>query len=131
MNKVILIGNLGQDAEPKYSNNGACILPLNVATNKTWFNKESQQRETLTEWHKVVVFGKRAEGLVKCNLSKGDRVGVEGELRTRQYQDRDGNQRYSTEVVASEVELLGGGKPQRRSQPEPAADPFGGDQLPF
>lgn len=108
LNKVILIGNLGADPELKYSQGGAAILRLRLATTERFANKNGERQER-TEWHTVSMFGARAEGLAK-HLSKGQTIYIEGRLQTRSWEDKDGNKRYSTEVVANDLLFLGGGR---------------------
>jgi len=108
MNKVILIGNLGMDPELKYTQGGGAVLRLRIATTESYVDKNKQRQEK-TEWHTVVVWGNRAEALNKI-LSKGRSIGVEGRLQTRQWEDKDGGKRSSTEIVATNVLLLGGGR---------------------
>lgn len=107
VNKVILIGNLGRDPELRYMQSGSPVAQLNVATTRRWRNKQTNEMVEETEWHRVSVFGPQAE---HCNnyLSKGRQVYVEGRLRTRSYDDKDGIKRYSTEIVADTVQFLGG-----------------------
>lgn len=107
VNKVILIGNLGRDPELRYTQGGGPVASLSVATTRKWKNKQSNELVEETEWHRVSVFGQQAE---HCNnyLSKGRMVYVEGRLRTRSYDDKDGIKRYSTEIVADNVVFLGG-----------------------
>lgn len=107
VNKVILIGNLGQDPEVRYSPSGQAVCNLSIATNEAWTDKNGQKQEK-TEWHRVVVFGKLAE-LVGQYLKKGRQAYLEGKLQTRQWQDKDGQTRYTTEVVAQTIQFLGGG----------------------
>jgi single-strand DNA-binding protein len=114
VNKVILVGNLGQDPEVKFMASGDAVANFNVATNKTWTNKDGQKQER-TEWHRVVVFRKLAE-LCGQYLSKGRQAYVEGELQTRQWTDKEGNQRYTTEIVANTVQFLGGGNGPRAQE---------------
>ena len=106
VNKVILVGNLGRDAELRYTPGGAAVATLNMATTETW-NDKSGQRQEKTEWHRVVFWGKVAESLTEY-LTKGKQVYVEGRLQTRSYDDKDGKKVWSTEVVADDVILLGG-----------------------
>ncbi len=108
LNKVILIGNLGMDPELKYTQGGGAVLRLRMATTETYVDKNKQRQERV-EWHTVVVWGNRAEALNKI-LSKGRSIGVEGRLQTRQWEDKDGGKRSTTEVVATNVLLLGGGR---------------------
>ena len=107
VNKVILVGNLGHDPEMRYTPSGAGVCEFRIATNESWNDKQGQRQER-TEWHRVVVWGKRAE-LCSKYLSKGRQVYLEGKLRTRQWDDKDGNKRSTTEVVANDVQFLAGG----------------------
>lgn len=106
LNKTLLLGNLGSDPELKMSQGGQAVLKLRLATSSSFLDK-NQTRQERTEWHRVTLFGKRAEALAKF-LVKGDRIFVEGELRTSSY-EKDGEKRYSTEIVASNVILNGKG----------------------
>lgn len=106
VNKVILVGNLGADPEMRYTASGAGVCELRLATNESWTDKNGQRQER-TEWHRIVVWGKRAE-LCSKYLSKGRQVYVEGRLRTRSWDDKEGNKRYTTEIVANDVQFLGG-----------------------
>ena len=107
VNKVILIGRLGQDPELKYTPSGASVCNFSLATSETWNDKASGQKQERTEWHRVVVWGKMAE---LCNqyLSKGRQAFIEGRLQTRSWEDQNGNKRYTTEINASTVQFLGG-----------------------
>ncbi|HHI88940.1 MAG TPA: single-stranded DNA-binding protein, partial [Hellea balneolensis] len=99
VNKVILVGNLGQDPEVRTMNNGGKVCNLSIATSDTWKDKQTGERREKTEWHRVVIFG---DGLVRvCEnyLKKGSKVYIEGSLQTRKWQDRDGNDKYTTEIV--------------------------------
>lgn len=107
MNKVILIGNLGANPEMRFTQGGQAVANLRIATTERYTDKNGQKQEN-TEWHRVVVFGKQAE-IVGQYLTKGRKVCVEGRLQTRQWQDQQGQKRYSTEVVALHVEFIGGG----------------------
>ncbi len=107
VNKVILVGNLGRDAELRYTPGGAAVATLNMATTEVW-NDKSGQRQEKTEWHRVVLWGKTAESLNEY-LTKGKQIYVEGRLQTRQWDDKDGNKRYTTEIRGDRVVLLGGG----------------------
>jgi len=106
VNKVLLIGNLGKDPEVRFTPGGQAVGRFPVATSEV-FNDREGQRQERTEWHNVVVFGKQAETCGQY-LAKGRQVYVEGSIRTRQYDDRDGNKRYITEVIAQRVQFLGG-----------------------
>jgi single-strand DNA-binding protein len=106
VNKVILIGNLGRDPETRYSPDGAAITNIRVATTDTWKDKVTGERKEATEWHTVVFFGRLAE-IAGEYLKKGRPVYIEGRLRTRKWTDKDGNDRYSTEIVADNMQMLG------------------------
>src|SRR5437762_961921 len=107
VNKVILVGNLGRDAELRYTPGGAAVATINMATTEVW-NDKGGQRQEKTEWHRVVLWGKTAESLTEY-LTKGKQIYVEGRLQTRQWDDKDGNKRYTTEIRGDRVVLLGGG----------------------
>ena len=107
VNKVILVGNLGRDAELRYTPGGAAVATLNLATTEVWNDKQGQKQEK-TEWHRIVVWGKQAESLQEY-LTKGKQIYVEGRLQTRQWDDKDGNKKYTTEIKADRITLLGGG----------------------
>ena len=107
VNKVILVGNLGRDAELRYTPGGAAVATLNMATTEVW-NDKGGQRQEKTEWHRIVLWGKTAESLAEY-LTKGKQIYVEGRLQTRQWDDKDGNKRYTTEIRGDRVVLLGGG----------------------
>ena len=107
LNRVLLLGNLGADPELRMTNSGQAVLKMRLATSETYLDRNKVRQER-TEWHNVVVWGKRAEALGKF-LTKGSRLFIEGGLRTTRYDDRDGNKRYRTEVVANNVILAGGG----------------------
>ena len=107
VNKVILVGNLGRDAELRYTPAGAAVATLNLATTEVWNDKQGQKQEK-TEWHRIVLWGKQAESLQEY-LVKGKQIYVEGRLQTRQWDDKDGNKRYTTEIKADRITLLGGG----------------------
>lgn len=106
VNKVILVGNLGRDAELKYTTGGAAVCTLSLATTEVW-NDKNDQRQEKTEWHRVVVWGKQAESLQEY-LTKGKQIYIEGKLQTRKWEDKDGNEKYTTEVRADRITLLGG-----------------------
>jgi single-strand DNA-binding protein len=106
VNKVILVGNLGADPEMRYTPSGAGVCEFRIATSESWTDKNNQRQER-TEWHRVIVWGKRAEVCAKY-LSKGRQVYVEGRIQTRTYDDKDGNKRYVTEIIANDVQFLGG-----------------------
>lgn len=106
VNKVILIGNLGADPDVRYTANGGAVVNVSLATSETWRDKSSGDMQERTEWHRVVFFNKLAE-IAGEYLKKGSQIYVEGSLRTRKWQDQSGNDRYSTEIVANEMQMLG------------------------
>lgn len=108
VNKVILVGNLGRDAELRYTPGGAPVATLNLATTEVWNDKTSGQKQEKTEWHRVVLWGKSAESLSEY-LTKGKQIYVEGRLQTRKWQDKDGHDKYTTEIRGDRIVLLGGG----------------------
>jgi single-strand DNA-binding protein len=105
VNKVILVGNLGRDAELRYTPGGAAVATINMATTEVWNDKAGAKQEK-TEWHRVILWGKVAESLSEY-LTKGKQVYVEGRLQTRQWDDKDGNKRYTTEIRGDRIVLLG------------------------
>ena len=107
INKVILVGNLGNDPEVRYTGSGTAIATLSVATSESWTDKQSGERQERTEWHRVKMFGKLAE-IAGEYLKKGRQVYIEGSLRTEKYTDKQGVERYSTDIIASEMQMLGG-----------------------
>ncbi|MBY5985840.1 single-stranded DNA-binding protein [Halomonas denitrificans] len=107
VNKVILIGNLGQDPEVRFTPSGTAVANLNLATTDTWMDRQSGQRQERTEWHRVVMFNKLAE-ISQQYLKKGSKLYIEGRLQTRKWQDQNGQDRYSTEIVASDMQMLDG-----------------------
>jgi single-strand DNA-binding protein len=131
INKVILIGNLGADPEVRYMPSGNAVTNVNLATSESWKDKQSGQMQERTEWHRVVFFNRLAE-IAGEYLRKGSKVYIEGSLRTRKWQGQDGQDRYTTEIVASEMQMLdgrggeGGGGYQQPSQGGGYA-PQGGD----
>lgn len=143
INKVILIGNLGQDPETRYMPSGGAVTNLRVATNESWKDKQTGEQKDRTEWHNVAMFNRLAE-IAAEYLRKGSQVYIEGKLRTRKWQDRDGNDRYTTEIIADEMQMLGGrggggssfgdSGPRQSSggdrQSPPPADDFD-DDIPF
>ena len=107
INKVILIGNVGQDPETRYMPNGKAVTNLRVATSESWKDKQTGEQREQTEWHSIVMYDRLAE-IAAEYLRKGSQVYIEGKLRTRKWQDKEGNDRYSTEIVANEMQMLGG-----------------------
>jgi len=107
INKVILVGNLGADPETRYTASGAAITNVNIATSENWRDKQTGENQERTEWHRVVFFGRLAE-IAGEYLRKGSQVYVEGRLQTRKWQGQDGQDRYTTEIVANDMQMLGG-----------------------
>lgn len=146
VNKVILVGNLGADPEVRATASGARIANINIATSDSWTDKTSGQKQERTEWHRVVFFNRLAE-IVEQYLTKGSQVYVEGRLQTRKWQDQNGQDKYTTEIVANEMQMLGGrggggggqsadyqstapmDPPKKQKQPEAAA--AGGPDINF
>lgn len=144
VNKVMLIGRLGNNPEIRFTNTGTAVANFNLATSENW-NDKSGQRQERTEWHRVVVWGKLAE-LCEKYLSKGRQCFVEGRLQTRSWDDKDGNKRYTTEIVASTIQFLGSNAQPGQGAHQGAGDhadmePMGGapvqessfteDEIPF
>mgnify|MGYP001131379409 FL=1 len=145
VNKVILVGNLGADPETRYLPSGSAVTNIRIATSESWKDKTSGEQQERTEWHNVVFFGRLAE-IAAEYLRKGSQVYVEGSLRTRKWEGKDGVERYTTETVASEMQMLGGrsgggsapasapSQESRRSSPAPASSASDGDfddDIPF
>ena len=107
INKVIIVGNLGQDPETRYMPSGAAVTNFTVATNESWKDKQTGEQKERTEWHRVAMFNRLAE-IAAEYLRKGSQVYIEGKLRTRKWQGQDGQDRYTTEVIADEMQMLGG-----------------------
>jgi single-strand DNA-binding protein len=107
INKVILVGNLGKDPETRYMPNGKAVTNFSIATSESWTDKQSGDKQERTEWHNIVMFEKLAE-IAAEYLRKGSQVYVEGSLRTRKWQDKEGKDRYTTEIVARDMQMLGG-----------------------
>src|SRR5688572_31418992 len=128
INKVILIGHLGQDPEVKYMPSGSAVANVSIATTESWKDKTSGEKQDRTEWHRVVFFNRLAE-IVGEYLRKGSKVYVEGSLRTRKWQDKEGQDRYTTEIVAREMQMLdskGGSAPdmsETRESSKPSKSP--------
>ena len=140
VNKVILVGNLGKDPEMKYTTSGAAIANITVATSESWNDKQSGEKVEKTEWHRIVAFQRLAE-IMGEYLTKGSQVYIEGKIQTRKWQDQNGQDRYTTEVVANDMQMLGGGVTDSKRNPTPpaqnqAAQPttagdFADDDIPF
>ncbi len=126
VNKVIVVGNLGQDPETRYMPSGSAVTNLRIATNESWKDKQTGEQKDRTEWHSVAMFGRLAE-IAAEYLRKGSQVYIEGKLRTRKWQDKDGNDRYTTEIIADEMQMLGsrsgGGAPAMSDAPPASAPP--------
>ncbi len=108
INKVIIVGNLGADPETRYTGNGTAITSIRIATSENWTDKQSGEKQERTEWHRVKLFGRLAE-IAGEYLKKGRQVYIEGSLRTDKYTDKDGIERFSTDIIANEMQMLGGG----------------------
>ncbi|MEM7540310.1 MAG: single-stranded DNA-binding protein [Pseudomonadota bacterium] len=121
LNKVMLIGNLGADPEIRYTAGGSAVANIRLATAESWRDKESGEQQERTEWHRIVFFARLAE-IVGEYLKKGSQIYVEGRLQTRKRQDRDGNDRYTTEIVANEMQMLGS-RGDRNMEAAPASAP--------
>jgi len=107
INKVILVGNLGSDPEVRYTANGDAVATISVATAESWKDKQTGEKQEKTEWHRVVMFRRLGE-IAGEYLKKGSQVYIEGKLQTRKWQDKSGNDRYTTEIVANDMQMLGG-----------------------
>lgn len=133
VNKVILVGNLGGDPETRAMPSGGAVTNFTLATNESWKDKQTGEQKDRTEWHKVAMFNRLAE-IAAEYLRKGSQVYIEGKLRTRKWQDRDGNDRYTTEVIADEMQMLGGrgggGSASFDSEPSGGSKKGGGQQSP-
>lgn len=124
VNKVILIGRAGQDPETKLLPSGGAVTNISLATSEAWKDKQSGQMQERTEWHKVVFFNKLAE-IAGEYLKKGSKVYIEGSLRTRKWQGQDGQDRYTTEIVVSEMQMLEG-KSESKQESQPAQQDYRG-----
>ena len=107
INKVILVGNLGADPETRYTASGAAITSIRIATSESWKDKQTGEQQERTEWHSITFFGRLAE-IAGEYLRKGSQVYVEGRLQTDKWQDKDGNDRYTTKIIANEMQMMGG-----------------------
>jgi single-strand DNA-binding protein len=144
VNKVIIVGNLGADPEMRHTGSGTAICSFNLATSESWTDKQSGEKQERTEWHRVKIFGRLAE-IAGEYLKKGRQVYIEGSLRTDKYTDKQGVERYSTDIIASEMQMLGGndgakpsqsGRPQRQESKSAQRDPVPSDpgflaEIPF
>jgi single-strand DNA-binding protein len=145
VNKVIVVGNLGADPDTRYVPSGSAVTNLSIATSESWKDKQTGEQKERTEWHKVAMFGRLAE-IAAEYLRKGSQVYIEGKLRTRKWQDKEGKDRWTTEIVADEMQMLGGrsggGAPAMNessrsndsagsNSPPPAASNDFDDDIPF
>jgi len=121
INKVILVGNLGKDPETRYMPSGSAVTNLTLATSESWKDKQTGDQQERTEWHKIAMFGRLAE-IAAEYLRKGSQVYIEGKLRTRKWQDKEGKDRWTTEIVADEMQMLGS-----RGGASAGAAPMGGE----
>jgi single-strand DNA-binding protein len=132
VNKAIIIGTLGKDPEVRYAQDGKAITNITVATNETWKDKDGKQQDR-AEWHRVVFFGKLAE-IAGEYLKKGSQVYLEGSIRTRKWQGQDGKDNYTTEIVADQMQMLGGKSDDKPEKPKPKHEPLPDDfedSIPF
>jgi single-strand DNA-binding protein len=129
VNKVILVGNLGRDPESRFTQNGRQVANFTMATTEVWTDKASGQKQERTEWHRVVAWGRLAE-IAGQYLKKGRQVYVEGSLQTREWNDREGNKRQTTEVQANQIVLLGRAEGRAESGGGRAASPAADDDMP-
>ena len=145
VNKAIIVGNLGGDPETRYMPSGGAVTNFTVATNESWKDKQTGEQKERTEWHRVAMFGRLAE-IAAEYLRKGSQVYIEGKIRTRKWQGQDGQDRYTTEIIADEMQMLGGrggsgggfgggapsggAKQGGNAPPQPGPDDFD-DDIPF
>lgn len=128
LNKAMLIGNLGADPEVRYMQDGTCVCNINIATTESWKNRDGEKQEH-TEWHRVALWGKLGE-IASQYLKKGSRVYIEGRIETRKWQDRDGNERYSTNIRAREMKMLSGRNDDRGTNPAASSPAPGPENKP-
>ena len=129
VNKVILVGNLGADPEVKYLSNGTTVANFRIATSENRVNRASGEKTTMTEWHRIVAFGRLAE-ICGEYLNKGKQVYIEGRLRTRAWEDKEGNKRSTTEIVANQMQMLGAAGGAPAAAPEAEKESFDQDVAP-
>ncbi len=118
VNKVVLVGNLGADPEVRYTTGGSAVANFRIATSEEWRDKNSGEKQSRTEWHRVVAFGRLGE-ICGEFLHKGKQVYIEGRIQTRSWEDKDGNTRYTTEIVAREMQMLGSAPGRDSREPGP------------
>lgn len=144
VNKVILVGNLGKDPEVRHTQDGKAIVNLSLATSESWRDKATGERKEKTEWHRVVIFNDNIAKVAEAYLKKGSTIYIEGQLQTRKWTDKDGVEKYSTEIVLQnfkgELTMLGGGKAEEKndeteafvaSQKKPGVKSMLDDEVPF
>lgn len=144
VNKVILVGNLGKDPEVRHTQDGKAIVNLSLATSESWRDKASGERKEKTEWHRVVIFNENIAKVAEAYLKRGSTIYIEGQLQTRKWTDKDGVEKYSTEIVLQnfkgELTMLGGGKAEEKSdtteafvasQKKPGVKSMLDDEVPF
>jgi single-strand DNA-binding protein len=127
VNKVIILGNVGKDPEARVMPSGQAVANLSVATSEKFKDKETGEKREITEWHKVAAFGRLAE-IINEYVHKGSKIYIEGKLRTRKWTDKEGKDRYSTEIIADQIQLLDG-KLEDRPAPKVAAKPAQADEF--
>lgn len=136
VNKAILVATLGKDPEIRYMPNGNAVANFYVATSEQWKDKQTGQKQESTEWHNIVIYGKLAE-ICGEYLKKGSQVYLEGKIKTRKWQDKEGKDRYTTEIVADQMQMLGGNNGEKQGKPAPQQaqsngfDDFMDDPIPF
>lgn len=139
INKAIILGNLGKDPETRYAPSGAAITSFSIATSETWNDKQSGEKKEKTEWHNITAFGKLAE-ICGQYLKKGSKVYIEGKITTDKWQDKDGNDRYTTKIIANQMQMLDSKSDFQRGQEDGRAAPqqsnqgfddFPDDKIPF
>ena len=140
INKVILIGTLGADPDVKHTTSGVVVATISIATNESWTDKATNQKQERTEWHRVVAFNRLAE-IIEQYLRKGSQVYIEGKLQTRKWQDQSGQDKYTTEIVANDMQMLGGRNdnapsnagtmPEQETKPLAPDDNSEWDNIPF
>jgi single-strand DNA-binding protein len=129
VNKVVLLGNLGRDPETRFTTGGDAVTNLNIATSEQWKDKSGEKQEK-TEWHRVVLFGRTAEVAAEY-CKKGKQVYIEGRLQTRKYTDKDGVEKYATEIVGDRMQLLGNSSGDATERPAKSAKPDDAGDIPF
>ena len=128
INKIILIGNVGKDPETRYMQNGDAVTNFSLATSEEWKDKDTGEKKERTEWHRITAWRKLGE-ICGQYLKKGSMCYIEGKLQTRSWEDKDGNKRYTTEIIANNIQFLGGRNDSQHPRAEPVAQ--GDDDIPF